>query len=225
MTGQITTTKLQPRTTRFTVPRLALRERSANHPMVMFAVAVTAAFASMVLIPTSGPAFASVGGAPMKVTDAVRTHRQDLAAARHVRDGRRLPGSVLGRRDRRLPAGHRPRERQRPADPDDRQRRAERPDPEYFLSPFFPNSSISDFLAAVPSSATKTTRRHPCRRGGFLAAAVSATGGRRAPGRRGSPSVRPGAVRPGRDNDPSRRRPSPRFRPTACAAAGRSTAP
>jgi len=73
MTGQITTTKLQPRTTRFPAPRLALRERSANHPMVMFAVAVTAAFASMVLIPTSGPAFASVGGAPMKVTDAVRT--------------------------------------------------------------------------------------------------------------------------------------------------------
>lgn len=73
MTDHASVRKLQSRAARFIAPRLALRERSANHPMVMFAVAVTAAFASMVLVPTSGPAFASVGGAPVKVTDAVRT--------------------------------------------------------------------------------------------------------------------------------------------------------
>jgi hypothetical protein len=42
-------------------PRLALRQRSSEHPMVMFSVIVATAFLSMALIPTSGPAWASFG--------------------------------------------------------------------------------------------------------------------------------------------------------------------
>jgi hypothetical protein len=51
---------LQPRERSF--PALQLRRRTSDHPMVMFAVIVAAAFASMALVPTSGAAFASLGG-------------------------------------------------------------------------------------------------------------------------------------------------------------------
>ncbi|MBA3446350.1 MAG: hypothetical protein H0T56_01845 [Pseudaminobacter sp.] len=51
---------LQPRERHFRLPEIALRRRAAEHPMVMFAVIVSIAFLSMALIPTSGPAFASL---------------------------------------------------------------------------------------------------------------------------------------------------------------------
>ena len=50
---------LQPRERSF--PQLALRRRTSDHPMVMFAVVVAAGFAAMALVPSSGPAFASIG--------------------------------------------------------------------------------------------------------------------------------------------------------------------
>ena len=54
------------------LPRLALRQRSHEHPMVMFSVIVASAFLSMALIPVSGPAWASFG-APLRLTDDVDT--------------------------------------------------------------------------------------------------------------------------------------------------------
>ena len=53
-------------------PRLSLRRRSADHPMVMFAIVAGAAFASMAFVPTTGPAFATFS-APVKLNEDVRT--------------------------------------------------------------------------------------------------------------------------------------------------------
>jgi hypothetical protein len=55
------------------VPSLALRRRSADHPIVMFSLAVSAAFLSMAFVPSAGgPAFASFA-APAKAEEGVRT--------------------------------------------------------------------------------------------------------------------------------------------------------
>lgn len=56
-------------------PRLALRQRGNDHPMVMFAVAVGLAFASMALLPASGGALASVTRTPS--SPAERTQGDD----------------------------------------------------------------------------------------------------------------------------------------------------
>jgi hypothetical protein len=64
--------QLQPRERPARFPRLALRQRSSEHPMVMFSVIVATAFLSMALIPTSGPAWASFGG-PLKLTEDAAT--------------------------------------------------------------------------------------------------------------------------------------------------------
>lgn len=40
-------------------PKLALRQRSSDHPMAMFMVLGASAFVGMVFLPTVGPAFAS----------------------------------------------------------------------------------------------------------------------------------------------------------------------
>jgi hypothetical protein len=48
-------------------PKLALRRRSADHPMIMFFLIVAAAFTAMVLVPPSGAAFA-LFGAPALVS-------------------------------------------------------------------------------------------------------------------------------------------------------------
>jgi hypothetical protein len=63
---------LEPRERFARFPRLALRQRSNEHPMVMFSVIVATAFLSMALIPASGPAWASFG-APLKLTDEAGT--------------------------------------------------------------------------------------------------------------------------------------------------------
>ncbi len=57
----------------FDFPKIALRRRTQDHPMAMFAVAAGACFLAMALIPTSGPAFAAIGGAPHKSVSDVRT--------------------------------------------------------------------------------------------------------------------------------------------------------
>ena len=68
---------LQPRERSF--PALELRRRTSDHPMVMFAVIVAAAFASMALVPTSGAAFASMGGS---ATFAPRTSGEPETTAK-----------------------------------------------------------------------------------------------------------------------------------------------
>ena len=52
---------LQPRERHRGVPKLALRQRSSDHPMGMFFVIVATAFAAMAVVPPSGSAFASLG--------------------------------------------------------------------------------------------------------------------------------------------------------------------
>ena len=56
----------------FGIPEIALRRRSAEHPMAMFAVIVTAAFASMAAMSIEGPAVAAVPGAPARIVDLDR---------------------------------------------------------------------------------------------------------------------------------------------------------
>jgi hypothetical protein len=71
----------QPRERPARFPRLALRQRSREHPMVMFSVIVATAFLSMALFPTSGPAWASFGG-PLKLTEdaaTAKTYRLPLS--------------------------------------------------------------------------------------------------------------------------------------------------
>lgn len=54
-------------------PRIALRQRSADHPMIMFAMLVSAAFVSMALMmPASGAVPAKTNGAPAKIADQLR---------------------------------------------------------------------------------------------------------------------------------------------------------
>ena len=52
---------LMPRERHRGFPRLALRQRSADHPMILFFVVVAAAFAAMAAVPPTGAAFTSFG--------------------------------------------------------------------------------------------------------------------------------------------------------------------
>lgn len=69
----------------FGIPEIALRRRSAEHPMAMFAVIVTAAFASMAAMSIEGPAVAAVPGAPARIVDL------DLDLDRGAAKADRLP--------------------------------------------------------------------------------------------------------------------------------------
>ena len=53
----------------FGIPEIALRRRSQEHPMAMFAIIVTAAFTSMVAMSIEGRAVAA--GAPLKIAEAI----------------------------------------------------------------------------------------------------------------------------------------------------------
>lgn len=52
---------LRPRERHFGFPKIALRQRSAEHPMIMFFMVVVTAFTAMALVPSAGSAFASFG--------------------------------------------------------------------------------------------------------------------------------------------------------------------
>jgi hypothetical protein len=58
----------------FGIPQIALRRRSAEHPMAMFAVIVTDAFASMAAMSVEGPAVAAPG-APAKIAEIADMNR------------------------------------------------------------------------------------------------------------------------------------------------------
>lgn len=55
---------LLPRERHFAIPRIALRQRSADHPMVMFFVIVMTTFVAAAMVSPSGTALASFGGQP-----------------------------------------------------------------------------------------------------------------------------------------------------------------
>ncbi|MDQ6432774.1 hypothetical protein RB623_01750 [Mesorhizobium sp. LHD-90] len=76
MTASITFTdfdrRFTPRERNRVMPRLALRRRSADHPMAMFAVAAGAAFLSMAATPSTGTSFASFER-PAEVASGAKT--------------------------------------------------------------------------------------------------------------------------------------------------------
>ena len=53
-------------------PKLALRQRASDHPMAMFLLVGGCAFASMMVAPASGPAFASINP-PANVVEGAQT--------------------------------------------------------------------------------------------------------------------------------------------------------
>jgi hypothetical protein len=59
---------LWPRERRWRLPWLALRERSADHPMIMFFMVVATAFIAMALVPPSGAALSS-----LRISEAAKT--------------------------------------------------------------------------------------------------------------------------------------------------------
>ncbi|WP_378947901.1 hypothetical protein [Mesorhizobium sp. ANAO-SY3R2] len=63
--------QFQPRPRVYRRPRLAIRQRANEHPMAMFSVLVFVSLASMALVPTSGPAFASMG-TPLRTAEGAR---------------------------------------------------------------------------------------------------------------------------------------------------------
>ncbi len=63
---------LQPRERVFALPNLALRRRSTDHPMAMFALTSGLALMSMAFASTSGTAFAGLGE-PATAMDTTRT--------------------------------------------------------------------------------------------------------------------------------------------------------
>jgi hypothetical protein len=75
--------RLQPRERFARFPRLALRQRLNEHPMVMFSVIVAIAFLSMALIPTSGPAWA-FGASPRLSAEADTTAKTGLLPTREA---------------------------------------------------------------------------------------------------------------------------------------------
>jgi hypothetical protein len=67
---------LEPRERNWGFPRLALRQRAADHPMIMFLVVAAAAFTAMALMPPAGSAFATLGTAPQTVQTKAGTNEQ-----------------------------------------------------------------------------------------------------------------------------------------------------
>jgi hypothetical protein len=74
---------LRPRERHRGFPKIALRQRSADHPMIMFFLIVMTAFSAMALVPPSGAAFASFAvssavSAPAMESDAARGGAQSV---------------------------------------------------------------------------------------------------------------------------------------------------
>ncbi len=63
---------LRPRERNRGFPKIALRQRSADHPMIMFFLVAAAAFTAMAVVPPSGAAFASFGKAPAAMSSPAK---------------------------------------------------------------------------------------------------------------------------------------------------------
>ena len=64
--------RFEPRDRKRFVPRLSLRRRSADHPMVMFSIVAAVALTTMAFVPTSGPVLVSFNE-PTNITEGVQT--------------------------------------------------------------------------------------------------------------------------------------------------------
>lgn len=70
---------LKPRDRHWGFPRLALRQRAADHPMIMFFVVAAAAFTAMAMVPPAGAAFSTLGAAkPVVQTQAGAEEQQNV---------------------------------------------------------------------------------------------------------------------------------------------------
>lgn len=67
---------LKPRERSWGFPRMALRQRAADHPMIMFFVAAAAAFTAMAMVPPAGAAFATLGTSTQTVQTNVGAEEQ-----------------------------------------------------------------------------------------------------------------------------------------------------
>ena len=74
---------LRPRERHRGFPKVALRQRSADHPMIMFFLVAAAAFTAMAVVPPSGAAFASFGVAAAASAPAVKSEAE-IDASRNV---------------------------------------------------------------------------------------------------------------------------------------------
>jgi len=72
---------LKPRDRHWPFPRLALRQRAADHPMIMFVVVVAAAFAAMALVPPAGAAFSTIGASTQPVQTETGAEKQAQGGA------------------------------------------------------------------------------------------------------------------------------------------------
>ena len=67
---------LRPRESHRGFPKVALRQRSADHPMIMFFLVAAAAFTAMAVVPPSGAAFASFGVTAAASAPAVKSEAE-----------------------------------------------------------------------------------------------------------------------------------------------------
>lgn len=75
---------LKPRERHRGFPGIALRQRSAEHPMIMFFLVVAAAFTAMAVVPPSGAAFATFKAPAAISAPAVGSASAELDAPRNV---------------------------------------------------------------------------------------------------------------------------------------------
>jgi hypothetical protein len=75
---------LRPRERHHGFPNVALRRRSADHPMIMFFLVAAAAFTAMAVVPPSGAAFAPFGVAEAASATAVKSAAAEADASKNV---------------------------------------------------------------------------------------------------------------------------------------------
>jgi hypothetical protein len=75
---------LRPRERHRGFPKVALRQRSADHPMIMFFLVVAVAFMAMAVVPPTGAAFASFGVAAASSVRAVGSGTTEFDAPPNV---------------------------------------------------------------------------------------------------------------------------------------------
>ncbi|MDQ2632851.1 MAG: hypothetical protein M3Y78_03840 [Pseudomonadota bacterium] len=75
---------LRPRERHSGIPRFALRQRSADHPMILFFLVAATAFTAMAVAPPSGAAFTSFGVTAASSAPAIRSTAAADAGAGNV---------------------------------------------------------------------------------------------------------------------------------------------
>jgi len=72
---------LKPRERNWGFSRIALRQRAADHPMIMFFVVAAAAFTAMAMVPPAGAAFSTIGASTQPVQTETGSEKQAQSGA------------------------------------------------------------------------------------------------------------------------------------------------